>query len=254
VKELCDSEAWRAQRYHERFDKACRKLIGDPDKDIAQKKVPKDTFRFTLYHWRNPAFSSEATELQRIYGRDPTFALRMKRQVCGHSGGLTLNACEEEELPPAAWDEGACVVRHACEMCRAIVASAFGVVQQSRERPRVGGGTDYERLADRLALVCEEMPMRYPVKDVAEALERCQDMWEEHASAFLHLAVDRSEGYAVGLCSQRIGSCPAEMTLKQLYRLVPRKSNSTNAAAEADSSERADPAPPMPPSTGKQEL
>lgn len=185
--------------------------------------MPKDTFRFTLYHWRNPALSSASSDVQATYSTDTSMALHMKAKVCGHSEALSLGACGKEELPPTQWEEDGCVVRHPCEMCKAIVSGGFGVVLQSRERPSIGAGREYDALLEKMGRVCAEMPTRVPLRSVGEALEACEDMWEEHATHFARLAFDRSEKYALKLCSERLGICKEDMNTRQLYSLAPKR-------------------------------
>lgn len=220
IRTICSSEAWTSRNFNVRFAKACSKFIGDPNRDIERKKTPKDTFRFTLFRWReqSAAINAPSGENQNIFG-DPSLALRMKRAVCGDSGPYSLGVCSEDELPPISWLPGQGIAEHPCEMCRAIVAGTVGVVQQSRERPSVAAGLDYHALTSRMLSVCEDIPMREPIAEVAAAFEKCQDMWEQYEPAFLRLAVDRSFSYARSLCSNTLNVCAGNLTARQVYAL-----------------------------------
>ena len=243
IRSVCASESWTARRFLSRFDRACAKLIGDPDRDIERNKTPKDTYRFTLYQWREQSavLNAPSNENMLIYGEDPGLALRMKRAVCGDNGEYSLGVCSEAELPPATWAADTCVAANPCEMCRAIVAGAVGVVQQSRERPKVTAGQEYDALVARMAGVCEEMPMREPIAERGVALEACQDMWEEHEQAFLRLAVDRSLESARDVCSATLGLCDAKLTPRQVFAFDPRRAagdgSARTSAADVDSFE-----------------
>jgi len=248
IRNVCSSDAWAAQRYHPRFDKACRKLIGDPNKDIERGKTPKDTFRFMVYQWRGQSamLNAPTGDNQQIFGRDPTLALRMKRQVCGESGPYSLGVCAADELPPATCDgSAACVGTGQCEVCRAIVSSAFGVVHQSRERPTVAAGFEFSALSDRLERICADMPMREAMRNMAATAEVCQDLWEEHGSTFQSLAAQRAPEYAEMLCVRHIGACDSKMSRRQLYSFDPGKASA--GADGIDASDGAASPPPPPP-------
>lgn len=187
---LCGSDAWKEARLQSSFTTACKAFV-------------KHYTDLATNYWKEK--SSEEY-------KDNTLALRMKRAVCANPD---VGACELDELPsdyePLRPDE--------CAVCRAVVGDVFYMVARSRERPTEGKKSDaYFRLVGQLGQVCDQLPMRRAIRNEERdgVTEICDDVWDEHESSFLKLALQRDEEFALSLCSDELEICDDPMTLAEL--------------------------------------
>ena len=140
--------------------------------------------------------------VEKRFGKDASLALKMKRAVCPNP---EIDACHLEQLP----DDYSPLEADECAICEAVVADLFGIVQQTRDRPKKKLGDNYVRLLGLMGSVCEELPMRHPIraKERDAVLELCQDIWEDHDSTLYQMAMKRSADFARTMCSQQLELC-----------------------------------------------
>ena len=196
---LCGSNAWKEARYQPSLTSSCKKFV-------------RQHVDLTTNYWKEKA-SEEY--------KDGALALRMKRAVCTNP---EVGACALDALPsdyaPLRPDE--------CDVCRAVVADLFGIVDSSRERPTEGKKSDaYYRLVGRLGSVCAELPTRHALRarERDAVHEICEELWDEHEAALLRLALKRGEGFAARLCSDELEVCDAPMARGELYAHAPEKAS-----------------------------
>jgi hypothetical protein len=175
---VCGSDAWNSQRFSETIGASCK------------QHVRKHVDMMTEF-WQGRS----AEEY-----KDGALSLRMKRDVCTHDN---LQSCSHAQLPdtymPLRPDE--------CSICEAIVSDVFGIISNSRERPKSSKHDNYFRLVGLMGSVCEEMAMRHPtanVRDSQAVLENCQDLWEEHEATFSRMALERTDAFAREICSSQV--------------------------------------------------
>ena len=140
--------------------------------------------------------------------KDPVIALRMKRAICPNQ---KLSACTLDQLPsdyePLRPNE--------CSLCRAVVSDLYGKIRLSSERPKTAKNDNYFRLVGLMGQVCEELPMRRPMRpNEREAVaEACEDFWDEHEATLYKLALRRSEAFASSICTEQLDLCEDELPL-----------------------------------------
>lgn len=191
---LCGSDAWTTRRHKGSLTQACK------------REVRKHVDLMTNY-WKEKS-SDEY--------KDKALALRMKRAVCPNQD---VGACDLETLPsdyePLRADE--------CTVCRAMSSDLFGMVRQSRDKPTSGKSDAYFRLVGLMQGVCEDMPMRHPMRPEQRQniLELCEDLWDEYEAPFSRIALKRTADYASTLCSEELELCEDATTLEELYAHDP---------------------------------
>ena len=196
---LCSSRAWTSMRYSDELESAC--------KDYVRENVEMMT-----NYWQE--------KTQQEY-QDASLALKMKRAVCPNP---EIDACRLEQLP----DDYSPLEADECAICEAVVADLFGIVQQTRDRPKKKLGDNYVRLLGLMGSVCEELPMRHPIraKERDAVLELCQDIWEDHDSTLYQMAMKRSADFARTMCSQQLELCDDDLPTSFLYAHDPGRAPS----------------------------
>ena len=172
---LCDSPTWKEQRHHDEMTRACRSFAR-VHVDVATR------------YWQEKS----SDEYQ-----DPVLALQMKRAVCTNPD---IDACRLADLPDAYSPLGA----DECDMCHAVVADLYRLVQNSIERPRSGKSDPYFRLVEVMSEVCTELPMRHEIRAEkrADVLDACVDVWDDYEATLSKMALKRDLAFARSICTE----------------------------------------------------
>ena len=194
---LCGSEPWRQVRPNDALVDACE-THQRPHTDLMTE------------YWKE-----KSTEEY----HDQALALRMKRAVCPNP---EIDACSLDDLPD---DYTPLNPKSDCAICQAVTADVFGIIHTSRERPtkKQKHGDNFIRMAALISEVCEDLPMRHPIRPEqrANVLEACQDFWEDHEDSFVKMIFERTPQFALSLCSEQLDACEQDMSPSQLYAFDP---------------------------------